>query len=96
VIPKDITQLIKIWHSNNEIPKLNLKALATSTSVYFECALDKNHWGILNIHKYTFKYETYFNNNKKIIRYEHTIKKALTFLPRKYLNLVPKISTRGR
>ena len=57
-IPAEVAELIKIWHSNNEIPKLCFNLLSSHDEVLFECFFDKNNWNILDIHKYTFKYKT--------------------------------------
>ena len=57
-IPTDVVELIKIWHSNHEIPKLCFNLLSSHEKLLFECFLDKNSCNILDINKYTFKYET--------------------------------------
>ena len=58
IIPIEIIDLIKIWHSNDETPKLILNLLSIELEqILFECYFDKNHWNILDINKYTLSYE---------------------------------------
>ena len=55
--PLDIIELIKIWHSYNQCPKLIFNLLLSiDGDIVFECFLDKHHWNILNINKYTLLY----------------------------------------
>ena len=57
--PLDIIELVKIWNTNHQSPKLMFNVLlAEYDNIVFECFLDKNHWNILNISEYTLEYKT--------------------------------------
>ena len=59
LIPDEIAELIKIWHSNNELPKLHFNLLTVADGLAFEFFWDdKTDCKVLGINKYTFKYET--------------------------------------
>lgn len=53
--PNEIINMIKIWHSNNEAPKLICNLLTIGDAI-LECYLDRNHWNILDIDRYAATY----------------------------------------
>ena len=59
-IPIEIIKLMKLWHSNLEIPKLIFNIIKISEEgdkIALECYLDKPDWGILDIQKYHISYD---------------------------------------
>ena len=63
-IPKEIVKTIQKWHSNEKSPKLIFDLLLVTTfdsanKIILECYLDKPHWNILNICRFTVSYDIY-------------------------------------
>ena len=57
-VPQDVMELIKIWHSNDEVPQLVFNMILQSNDkTAFEVYLDKPHWNILDINKFTLSYD---------------------------------------